>query len=48
MILRMDKAKLVPDGSDGINGVILANAMYLSGWPGKTVFVDIGGTCGSK
>ena len=68
---------LVADGTEGINGVTLANAMYLSDWlgktvdlpldedlyyeelmkrvatsrrktGGKTVFVDIGGTYGSK
>ncbi len=36
----LDKTPLVAPGSDGINGVRLVNAIYLSSWLGKEVSTD--------
>ena len=36
----IDKTPLVAPGTDGINGVRLANAIHLSSWLGKEVDVD--------
>ena len=36
----LDRTPLIAPGSDGINGVRLANAIHLSSWTGKEVPLD--------
>ena len=36
----LDGTPLIAPGSDGINGVRLANAIHLSSWTGKAVSLD--------
>jgi len=37
----LNGGKLLADGSEGINGLMLCNAMYLSSWTGDTVVLPI-------